>query len=305
MKRTLNHSFLAILGISSLFLTVHLTGLSHAQASVNPNDPASPLSVLAASMTEVTVELDAMLQWLAGIDNTMTLGVSLPVESRESMQLADEMLALRSAVGTELPAARPDAFVLDTRINRQRDYIRQIYQNLTTRQQMFEALPTTLPAEGRLSSGYGHRIHPIHGVGKMHTGVDIAAPGGTPIYAASDGIVSFSGRRNGYGNTVELDHGYGYATLYAHASKLVVKSGDTVTRGQLIALVGSTGASTGNHLHFEVLVDSVRVDPMRFLALKIPTFEQPVLRGEPTDGLHNNLAYSVSAAMPAAGNEAW
>lgn len=302
MKRTLSHSFLAILGISSLFLTFHLTGLSHAQASVNPNESASSLSILAASMNEVSVELDEMLEWLVGIDNSMTLGVSLPVESRESMELADQMLAIRSAIDTELPAARPDAFVLDTRINRQRDYIRQIFQNLTSRQQMFEALPTTLPAEGRLSSGFGHRIHPIYGVGKMHTGVDIAAPTGTPIYAASDGIVSYSGRRNGYGNTVEIDHGFGYGTLYGHSSKLLVKTGDTVTRGQLIALVGSTGASTGAHLHFEVLVDSMKVDPMRFLALKLPTFEQPTL---PPADASSNLAFSSNEALPAAGNDAW
>jgi hypothetical protein len=303
MKRTLGHSFLAVLGVTSLFLSVHFTGLSRAQASVSPSGHGSALDGLAASMGDVTLELDDMLKWLVGIDNSMTLGLALPVESRESMALADRMLELRSAVDVELPAYRADAFVLDTRIKHQREYIREIFDNLSQREQMIESLPTTVPAVGRLSSGFGYRIHPIYGVGKLHTGVDIAAPTGTPIYAASGGVVAFAGRRNGYGNTIELDHGFGYHSLYGHSSKLLVKTGDTITRGQLIALVGSTGASTGSHLHFEVIVDSTKVDPLPFLGLKLPEIDVPTL----PDGSHSHDDVAMTATFVPADrrNEAW
>lgn len=303
MKRTIGHSFLAVLGVTSLFLSVHFTGSTRAQASVNPHEKANALDVLATSMSDVTLELDDMLKWLVGVDKSMTLGLALPVESQESMALADRMLELRSAVDRELPAYRADAFVLDTRIQHQREYIREIFENISQRQQMIESLPTSIPAVGRLSSGFGYRIHPIYGVGKLHTGLDIAAPTGTPIYAASGGVVSYAGRRNGYGNTVEIDHGFGYHSLYGHSSKLLVKTGDTITRGQLIALVGSTGASTGAHLHFEVIVDSTKVDPTQFLGLKLPELETPTLpAGSEPNG---DLAHVAAFAPGMTHKEVW
>lgn len=117
----------------------------------------------------------------------------------------------------------------------------------------------------RKSSPYGYRIHPITGTKKLHSGVDYAAPQGTAIYAAEDGVVLTSGWVNGYGYTVTINHGGGYVTLYAHCSKLLVSAGQSVTAGQTIARVGSTGNSTGNHLHFEVKVNGKAVDPEGYL----------------------------------------
>ncbi|MFB3882556.1 MAG: murein hydrolase activator EnvC [Armatimonadota bacterium] len=122
-----------------------------------------------------------------------------------------------------------------------------------------------MPIQGRLSSPYGYRVHPIYGVRKLHTGLDLAAGSGTPIHAAGDGTVVFSGRWGGYGNCVILDHGGGTATLYGHCSRLAVSEGQNVTQGQTIAYVGSTGLSTGPHLHFEVRRDGHPVDPMGYL----------------------------------------
>jgi murein DD-endopeptidase MepM/ murein hydrolase activator NlpD len=122
-----------------------------------------------------------------------------------------------------------------------------------------------MPIQGRLSSPYGYRIHPVYGVRKLHTGVDLSASSGTPIHAAGDGAVVFSGRWGGYGNCVILDHGGGTATLYGHCSRLAVSAGQSVTQGQTIAYVGSTGLSTGPHLHFEVRRDGHPVDPMGYL----------------------------------------
>jgi len=117
------------------------------------------------------------------------------------------------------------------------------------------------PVGGRVTSGFGYRTHPIFRVRKMHTGVDIAAPHGTPIRAAAGGVVLFAGRWGGYGNCVILDHGGGLATLYAHCSSLAVGEGETVQQGQTIARVGSTGLSTGPHLHFETRRNGEPVSP--------------------------------------------
>ncbi len=118
------------------------------------------------------------------------------------------------------------------------------------------------PVAGRVGSGFGMRKHPIFGGIRMHTGVDIGAPYGANIRAGGDGKVIYTGWRGGYGNTVMIDHGGGVATLYAHCSGFAVSTGQVVKAGQTIAYVGSTGYSTGNHLHFEVRINGDPVNPL-------------------------------------------
>lgn len=117
----------------------------------------------------------------------------------------------------------------------------------------------------RISSPFGERIHPVYGKKSFHKGVDLASPNGTPIYATADGIVAFAGVCNGYGNFIKLNHQNGYKTGYAHMSKMVVKTNDKVKKGDLIGYVGSTGTSTGNHLHYEVYYKDQLTDPAKTL----------------------------------------
>jgi len=121
------------------------------------------------------------------------------------------------------------------------------------------------PVSGPVTSGFGYRVHPIFGTSRMHTGLDFPASSGTPIYAADSGVVVSAGSRGGYGNATVVDHGGGTATLYAHQSRLGVSAGQSVERGQVIGYVGSTGFSTGPHLHFEVRINGQPVDPAGYL----------------------------------------
>ena len=127
------------------------------------------------------------------------------------------------------------------------------------------AWPVPSVGTSNITSLFGYRVHPIFGVGRGHTGVDIGAPSGVPVVAANSGRVIYAGWYGGYGYCVQIDHGGGVVTLYGHNSRLNVSVGQSVSRGQTIAYVGSTGYSTGPHCHFEVMIDGVRQDPLDYI----------------------------------------
>jgi murein DD-endopeptidase MepM/ murein hydrolase activator NlpD len=131
-----------------------------------------------------------------------------------------------------------------------------------------KTIPTTMPVSGAYySSNYGYRIDPINGHSEFHTGVDLVTPIGTQVVAAAGGVVSFSGTVPEYGNMIDVDHDNGLTSRYAHLSKRLVKAGDVVMKGQLIALSGNTGRTTGPHLHFEVREKGIPLNPGKFLAM--------------------------------------
>ncbi len=144
----------------------------------------------------------------------------------------------------------------------QEDSYSQILKKCKSNKVLFAHIPAIEPIRGGIiSDGFGMRFHPILHIMLMHEGIDIEAPVGTPVHVSGDGVVTYAGRRGGYGNVVEVDNGFGYETLYAHLSKFLVNVGEKVKRGQVIALSGDTGLSTGPHLHYGVMKDGVFVNP--------------------------------------------
>ena len=140
------------------------------------------------------------------------------------------------------------------------------WQRLDTLEQTVISIPSMQPVDNlQFTSNFGVRSDPFRGTAAMHAGVDIPGAIGTPIYATADGIVTHAGRQGGYGNLVQIDHGRGIQTRYGHLSQILVPANTRVKRGQIIGLMGSTGRSTGSHLHYEVRVDGKAVNPIPFL----------------------------------------
>jgi murein DD-endopeptidase MepM/ murein hydrolase activator NlpD len=174
---------------------------------------------------------------------------------------------LNREVGEKVFAASYDLDALVRRAGLLRESMDEAITTLHANTERLEATPSIAPSTGHLSSLFSrNRRHPVLRITRPHTGIDIAAPVGTPILAPAKGKVVFSGNRSGgYGLTVEIDHGYGYLTRFAHASRLLVRQGETVERGQVIAEVGATGLVSGPHLHYEVEVNGKAVDPLNFI----------------------------------------
>ena len=162
--------------------------------------------------------------------------------------------------------------MLDVLANQIKDRERQLSvleSMISTRNLRRQILPGGRPVmQGWISSYFGHRTDPFTGRNAFHRGIDFAAPAGSKVLAVAAGVVTYAKDRFGYGQTVEINHGNGYVTRYAHNEAITVKAGDVVKKGDPVATIGSTGRSTGPHLHFEVLSQGRAVDPMSFVSLK-------------------------------------
>jgi murein DD-endopeptidase MepM/ murein hydrolase activator NlpD len=207
-----------------------------------------------ADLSADLVELQAAEERLAGLQNEL---------QGASDALQDEYLNQRSLL------AKYDAQIeeIEGEIASLEKEQASIKKLIAQQAKALGSAPGTLarPVPGAISSGFGPRIHPILGYSLMHNGVDMNAGSGQAIVSASSGTVIFAGVKGGYGNTIMVDHGGGMVTLYAHQSKFAVSTGQSVKRGQTIGYVGSTGVSTGPHLHFEVRVGGNPVNPAKYL----------------------------------------
>jgi len=202
--------------------------------------------------------LGARLVTLAELDTTeFDFDIAPPVGGPQDMM---------SVSSTTVPDFIGMIEALDATVADREEKLDLLEQLLLNRHLHERIIPSGRAVEnGLLSSKYGKRIDPFSGKQELHKGIDIAGKEGTDILAVGDGIVTWSGERSGYGNLVEINHGNGYVTRYGHNKKRLVEAGNTVRKGQVIALMGSTGRSTGPHVHIEVLRNGKHVDPAKYL----------------------------------------
>lgn len=214
------------------------------------------------------VKLEAQSDRVSGL-----VGVK-PEEIRALLPVDSKLHSLRLGLGGPFVPASTPSFEqlngviaeLDQRSDQRSDLFTMIESRLFEKRMRSLMVPNGRPVEAPVVSGFGFRVDPFSGRAALHTGLDFAADTGTTVSAAAGGLVLPLEVHPQYGNLVEIDHGHGLLTRYAHVSKVLAKAGDIVKRGQPIAEVGTTGRSTGPHLHFEVMVEGVPQDPAKFLA---------------------------------------
>ena len=188
-------------------------------------------------------------------------GMGGPTEedsARFSQLLQEKNEQLMQKVGASLKLTNQQAA-------KQEASFKEISVFLDKQRSILAATPSIWPVKGWITSGFGKRASPLTGEPGRHMGVDIANEVNTPIRVTADGIVTYAGWETGYGRMVAIEHGYGYSTRYGHCARIDVKVGDDVKRGQIIGYVGSTGRSTGSHVHYEVRIHGMPVDPEKYL----------------------------------------
>jgi murein DD-endopeptidase MepM/ murein hydrolase activator NlpD len=221
------------------------------------------LSTLSDTLTRIS-QRDARIRVLANLE---------PIDPQvQAAGIGGPTLAARPGLLNAGPAVRRseeirvDLNALIRRANLLASSFEEAKDSLASHSQRLAATPSIMPTQGWLTSAFSSmREHPILHIARPHEGIDVTAPMGSPIEAPAAGVVTDAGWESGYGNTVTIDHGYGVTTKFAHASKLLVKTGQRVQRGQRIALVGNTGLATGPHLHYEVHVNGRPVDPLKYV----------------------------------------
>ena len=193
----------------------------------------------------------------------------LPKALKERAIGGNTLASLGSATFTNALTAPQQTFVLlRDLLNGLENHLVGVKHDVEQRQELAAATPTIWPTHGWLSAGYGTRADPFSGEPEFHSGLDISADKGRPVYATADATVEFAGRSGNYGNLLVLRHGFGIETKYGHLSRFAAKPGQKVTRGQIIGYVGSTGRATGPHLHYEVTVNGRLLNPLQLLFTK-------------------------------------
>lgn len=214
---------------------------------------------------EMTRRTDTQLRKVLGMDPGL-MEKQEAVGGAQGADLADFRHQLNAKAAEIKETALNDSLrnMKDESAKRLSSYT-EITLYLTDRHNGARATPAIWPTEGSITSPFGYRVAPLESASGYHTGIDIANESGTPVYATADGVVRHSGWAQGYGMCAVIDHGFGYSTLYGHMSEILAKEGEQVKRGRLVGRMGSTGTSTGNHLHYEVWTSGLPVNPMKFL----------------------------------------
>ena len=219
---------------------------------------------LKAQVAAYAAAMDTFRQFMAKaeqMDNKLRASISLPLIPGD--------IRLMGIGGSQPPSPEPRVDAMLRRVRFEQQSLAEIAAAVKEQESRLKNVPSIWPVQGWVGSGYGYRRDPFTGRREMHPGFDIVAPTGTPVAATAAGHVIYAGWKSGWGRCVEIDHGGGIKTFYAHCRTLKVSTGDNVYRGDLIATVGSSGRSTGTHLHYGVLVGKGWADPNNYVLTQL------------------------------------
>lgn len=279
---------LSVLGISLVFSALFVLAYSIIQEKINPESQVEYLKYQNKKLIEklgyYSSKFDTLQEQvsaLASTNNELRLKLNL-----EPLDINSETYGIGGSV-----VDKPDytfsgeaKLVLDSltnkvanlsaKLNLEKNNFSKIEKTLELNKKLYDAIPAIRPTDGPIGDRFGMRYHPILHVRRMHNGIDFLVNTGTPVYATGDGKVKFAGRKGGLGKTVIIDHGFGYTTIYGHLSRIKVRRGQKVKRGDLIALSGNSGRlSTGPHLHYEVRHNGIALNPRNFMLDDIKLFD--------------------------------
>ena len=274
---------LSVITFSSLlfggyFYLLSLTGsLNTVNALKNENrELAKKLSTLVNKYESVDNQLDLLVKY----DYQLRLASNLtPISNEEKMlgmgggYFDNSIDYLSTTAGKQLKEALAFVDKLTRKIEFEKSNFLEIAEKLKENEKLYEAIPAIKPADGIALHDFGMRVHPILKKRRMHAGIDILSNWKTPVHVTGNGKVDFVGHKGGYGLCVQVNHGFGYTTLYAHLSKSLVRKGQNLKRGDQIALTGNSGLSTGPHLHYEVRHNGTILNPGNFFFDDIDYFQ--------------------------------
>jgi len=225
------------------------------------------MDVIVNDYIKINKELDSLVK----VNNDLRVVANLPPISDEEKNVGvgggyfDNNIDFSKDLNSRLKIALTYIEEITRKVEFEKSKYAEISNKMIENKQLFESIPAIKPCEGTLSElGFGMRIHPVLNILRMHEGIDIITEIGTPVYSSGKGTVDFIGIKGGYGLCVEINHGFGYTTLYGHLSSTSVQLGQKVLRGTVIARTGNSGLSSGPHLHYEVTHDGVKLDPVGF-----------------------------------------
>ncbi|MCP5062871.1 MAG: M23 family metallopeptidase [Ignavibacteriae bacterium] len=232
-------------------------------------------------MSEKVALLNKEIEILKSTNNDLRLTVNLDPLTKEDRNLGIGGSIFNRVIPTEVSSIKDlvekvdqSLDVLTSKISFEKNNYSEIETSLNHNKELFKSIPAILPTNGPLGDKFGMRLHPILRHRRMHTGLDVVVNTGTKVYAPGNGTIKKVGYRSGYGKVIEIDHGFGYTSLYAHLSKISVKRGKKIMRGDLLGLSGQTGSmATGPHLHYEVKHKGIALNPRNFIFNDIKLFD--------------------------------
>jgi murein DD-endopeptidase MepM/ murein hydrolase activator NlpD len=277
VKNIRSHFFILLPAVI-IYLSLIIFGINR---SITPNYKGEH-EVMKKKVDEILSlyqTLNQELDSLTSKNNSLRVAVNLSPLSKDEMLIGTGGGSFDNSIDflpLKTDVKLTEAITYVEQVERKISFEKNQYENITNQlklnQQLSYCLPAIRPCTGELSDGFGMRMHPILHRLRMHDGIDIVTNVGAPVHTTGNGVVEFTGYDGGYGLTVIVNHGFGYRTIYGHLSKIKAKKGSKVVRGDIIALSGNSGLSTGPHLHYEVEHDGQKLDPTHFFFKKFNYF---------------------------------